>query len=1321
MAILDNQLEDDQHLPLDPTLGGPIVSMASPDLLNVDNITNGGPITAPVSSRGLTLEQLSEVANMSGPGGFAQPFGYIPQSELIANQRYPIYGREIGDLEDINAQSQTALGNLGRGLIKFAGRTTGSFAEGMFTIPNLISSIKSGDASKLSGDPNGIEGTIDGWMESMDNFIPTYQSAFAKAHPFRSIIPFTEGSSYFWGEKFMPNLGFMAGSFASAAVQDVAIGAATGAIGEIPLVASQLGKASLYLNKLFSAETMVGKALGATQLSQLTRLRQLGEELGKSQSQMFALEKLAAMSAAASLGTKARYGMAILGASMNEAGTEGRNGYKMIKEELINQYKFDHFGQGPDAAAMEEIESHSTAGMNTRFGINMALLTASNGLFFGNAFKSIIAGGGPVTGGLQKTLEEFGKIGLKEGSLDVFERKATESIAGKAWNVVKPKLATMFTEGVAEEGGQFAAERGTYDYYTRQYKSKDNKDTRDDLNEIIKSTVYGLNQQFGTQEGIENMVIGALTGLVVGTGQSLFDNYKKQGVDTRLGNAINVLNTQGLTNTIKQMYDNTQTSAFIAKEMQEANASGDVFKYKNLQDTQFFSFVQSRIPSGMHDVTIEQLKMLKDLPKDQFESMFQLDFDATNKKTVGEYVDNLIDKANEIKETSDLINKTFKNPFKNAPNFDDVNTLIEAGNYNTFEDYKTDLAYYAVTSKNVDGRLQSIQTSVSNVNPLISNSMLAQLTSREGLTELRDFYEQKAASLSETIDLYTNAAERKEARDQIKALRTNAEKINLLLKEGKVDDKTFEKLLNFELNGQDATKADVVPLGSANDLRNYGVDINKLGERKEKASKAYDELTTKEGFEKYFEEADQIAKEKAAEVEEEEVAKPEETEQLVVETAYDFVNKGGEKEAVQEGREYEIGKSKLAKLSKIADDRWQVTSPDGTITSFKSEEAAKAALEDINSDLADLTKVRIIGLNEDSTIKVEDVNGDIKNIAPDQLSGYEKIQTDQEKLQKFADDVNKEQAEIELNSGDVAIVDTPITKSEDEGRLVDANILFERTTSEKEEDIASFKPHQLRAVEFLNNVGKFPNRSKIRAILVTPNQEDSLGLTGLTEMQYGVPKDQVPDATTVDFGLVAAVYVEQDGSNVYFVDKDGKRVAKVGETMDMSKLVYSTMPTTDLRYKDKSPKYRAEQKALAEAKQAGWKIKRAELFKEPGYKVYNFTVSKGIPELTKGERNHIGETLVPESVISTQEGLIQVSNTGFIFHKGKQVKVSIGHPYIQYGDTLQNVRSRNFSAKEAKGVFEVLKKISEEVNSQLAAGKPIKINRLYSTYLQNVL
>jgi hypothetical protein len=33
---------------------------------------------------------------------------------------------------------------------------------------------------------------------------------------------------------------------------------------------------------------------------------------------------------------------------------------------------------------------------------------------------------------------------------------------------LNPKLANVFSEGVYEEGGQFAAERGTYDYYTRK-------------------------------------------------------------------------------------------------------------------------------------------------------------------------------------------------------------------------------------------------------------------------------------------------------------------------------------------------------------------------------------------------------------------------------------------------------------------------------------------------------------------------------------------------------------------------------------------------------------------------------------------------------------------------------------------------------------------------------------------------------------------------------------------------------------------------------------------------------------------------------------
>lgn len=1319
MASLDNNLVGDDHLPMDPTLGAPNVDLRSTNSLPLEvPIPSGprsGPMFAPVSNRGYSLAELTQMGNMPGPGGFAQPFQSISEGELMANQRYPVYGRDKGDLEDLNARQQTWYGNMARGIVKGVARAVGTFSQTLTAIPNTISAITNGDISKLSGDPDGYEGTIDNWMENVDKWVgTTYQSAYAKAHPYRGIIPFTEGSSYFWGEKFIPNLGFMAGAVTGAAIQDVAIGAMTEGVGAFPLIGAQLGKASLYLNKLFTGTNAA------------ERLVTIGTALGKTEQQLLNLERLAQLSAAAKLNTGFRYGAAIYTSSMVEAGTESRDGYRKIKEDLIGQYQLEHLGREPDAAAMQEIESYARAGMNTRFGINMALLTASNTLMFGNLYKSMINGGAGATAGAITSIGELGKIGLQEGSLDVFERKAATSLAGRVWDTVRPRAAVMFSEGVFEEGTQFAAERGTYDYYTRKYKSAKNKEEWDSVNEVIKSTVYGMNQQYGTQEGIENMLIGALTGLVVGGGQKLYDNYKGKGTSARLANAINVVNQYGLTNNLKQMYDSTITSAGIAKEMEEANLAGDIYKFKNLQEDQFFNFVQSRVPSGMHEVTIEQLKMLKDLPKEEFTKLFQLDWNSTNKETVSEYVDNLIAKANEIKETTELIDKTFKNPFKNKPDFNNLDTVIEAGNYNTFEDYKTDLAYYATTSKSVDNRLNAIQRSVSEIDPSINNGLLQQLTSKEGLEELRDYYEQRAASLNKTITEYTSPADRKMTRDQVKALRTASEQIGIEVnRNGKLDDKTFEKLLNFELNGQSTSTDNAIPIGSAPALLDYGTDINRLNERKKKASKAYDELTTKEGFEKYFEQAQEMASDADAVIskEEEEEAKKEteEVELPEVETGYEFVNKGGEKEAVQEGREYTKVTFDKAKVNKIDEDRFEVVAPNGNVTYHKTQEAADNAAEEINDRISDLTKFKVVALNPDGTIKVEDSNGNIQNVSTDELVGFEKIQSDQEKLQKFADDVNKEQAEIELNSGSVATVDSSVPVKLDEGKLKDANILFESTTSQSEGDNFVPKPHQARTIEFLNNVATFPNRPKIKAILVTPNQENTLGLEGLAEMQYGKPLADVADATDIDTGLVAAVYVEQDGENVYFVDKEGKRVAKVGEKMDMSKVVFNTMPTTSLRYADKSPRYRADQKDLAEAKAAGWKVKRTELFAAPGYKVYDFTVSNGIPETVQNERNNIAGTLAPQAVISTQEGLIQISSTGFIFNKGKQVKVPVGHPFIQYGDTLQAVRGRTFTAKEAKGVFEVLKKISEEVNNQLAAGKSIKINRLYSTYLQNVL
>ena len=480
-----------------------------------------------------------------------------------------------------------------------------------------------------------------------------------------------------------------------------------------------------------SAEGAAGELLGATQLSKLGRLEKLGAELGKTEAQMLKVTELARLSAAARLGNQFRTTTAILGSAMTEAGVESRNGYSMVKDELLKQYKLTHGDVEPTGEELQQIENYATSAMNIRFGINMALLTVSNALQFGNLYKTMVGGtgGGAITGALTQELEGAGRIGLQEGSLDVFEKKTASSALGRIWDNLRPKTGDIFREGVFEEGGQFAAERGTYDYYTRKYHSDKYKQQWDGVHDLIKSTVYGLDQQFGSTEGLENMLIGGLTGLFVGGIQGAIDNRRGVGKDYRLNTAINVLNHVGITSTLQNNYDSTVTSAGIAKDMEEASASGNVYKYKNLQADEFFNFVTSRLPSGMHDVTIEQLKMLKSLPKEQFESLFQLDFNASNKATVDQYVDGLIAKADDIKETYDTVNTTFKNPFKLDYNTEDVNSIIEGNNHIIFEKYKKDLTYFAAMPEMIKYRLQSIQDSISNINPNITTDILSQVSS----------------------------------------------------------------------------------------------------------------------------------------------------------------------------------------------------------------------------------------------------------------------------------------------------------------------------------------------------------------------------------------------------------------------------------------------------------------------------------------------------------------------------------------------------------------------------------------------------------------
>lgn len=1306
MAIFDNEPiqrnSEGEVIQPKPYLGSPATQEINTSMGGFE--TFGSPDTG---RNGLSIKQLSEFSNLrTNQSSFSSPVQSISRGELLANKRYDFYERGV-DLENVYGLQQSWYDQLGNGIVKMGGLAVGTFLQGFATVPNTMAAIKNGKLSDLSGGTSGYETAIDTWTKNLEDAFPNYYTREEQKHPYLAMLPFAPGSANFWGDKIIKNLGFTAGAIGSAVVQDLAIGAVTEGIGAIPLVASQIGKASLFLNKIFAGTNNVEKALD------------IAKAAGVAADKIFDVKKLGEIAAYTKVSDGFRYGMGIYGSARTEAAIEARESYRTVREELIKQYKLDNVGIEPTGADAEEIENYATDAMNTRFGVNMALLTASNAIQFGNLFKSFSSANKAVTGQVTKELEDLGKIGLKEGSKDVFEKKVAGTIGERVWDSVRPKMANILAEGVYEEGGQYAAEKGTYDYFTRKYKNLSdpkNKENWDTVNETVKSTLTGLKDQFGTSEGLENMVVGALSALISGGIMGKVDSARGVGKDARLQSAINVLNQYGLTGVLFDQYDNTLSSAAIAKDMDEAAKSGDVFKYKNLKNDMLIKFVQSRIPSGMHDVTVEQLNMLKDLDKEEFEKTFGMDFSSSNKSTVSQYVDSLINEVNNIKKISDSIDFTFKNPFKRIINPTTKEEEEQNNNHNDFNTWKAELTYLAAKVPHINERLNSIQQSVSEINPNISNDLLSQLTNKESLKELSASYEEKANQLNKTITEFTSTQDRKSIKDQVKALRTASEKINIGLSNG-VDDKLFNYLLNFEINNQDANADRQVSPEYSSELFNYGHDINRNNALKNRVVELYDNLTSEKGFNKFMNQGEQIRSESAPEEEEKKQT------QLGVGEGPTFKNKSGEQEPIQVNREYQIPESKKARVDNIADDRFQVTSPDGNITFYPSKEKADAVAADLNEEFGNLQKVKVVGINPDGTVKVEDVNGDIYNIEASKLEGYERIQTEQEKLQKFSEDIDKSQKEIESKSGTVSTSPSPIdlnalVKEDPKKSIIN---LFSSTTSTSENDPANLKAHEIRSIELKNNARSFPNRQALRIILVTQNQEKSLGLDGLANLSMG----SVGTHTDVDNGLVAAVYVEQDKNDVYFINEKGERIGKLNEPVDINKVVFDSMPTTSLINRfNKETRYRAtDGKEAAEEQSARWKEKRKQLFDNKGKpESYKFTISRGIADVVDlYARNPVGKTMIDESLIATQEGLVVISTTGTISHQGEDIKFPVGRPVFQYGDVLQFLSNKMFNKEEAETIFEVMNLMSKSINNQLAAGRKVKIDSDYATFLQNLL
>ena len=325
-------------------------------------------------------------------------------------------------------------------------------------------------------------------------------------------------------------------------------------------------------------------------------------------------------------------GVSTLGASLTgavgEAGMEARGIKDQTRESLIKQREAKQ-----NNLTDEEIENYADSAGNAGFALNVAIVGASNFIQFGKMFSSY-----------SNDTRSLNKIINKAGTFEADKIGTLSKIA---------KNSFIPLEEATQEGLQYTTEKGVSDYYSK----KNSPDAVGTFNDMVHSTLHGLEQTLGTKEGLESMLIGAILG-GGGVPSSIKNNMR---TEAHTAQAVATLNQYKALPNVKALYESAIRHTALQKDADKALQENNIFAYKNAQFDQFKNYVKSRIDSDKFDTLTDELNDIKNLDKDEFIKTFGLQEGSDKVKSVGEFVEKLKTKATELKNISESIDQRFPN------------------------------------------------------------------------------------------------------------------------------------------------------------------------------------------------------------------------------------------------------------------------------------------------------------------------------------------------------------------------------------------------------------------------------------------------------------------------------------------------------------------------------------------------------------------------------------------------------------------------------------------------------------------------------------
>lgn len=1253
-----------------------------------EKIVNLGGVNRPIPSPGILQNPGNQV-----PGNSPSPrdmfLGIMKQNQSTSLPNIPVSSfytgnrfeqtRPFSDYEEMAAQQQSGFEQFRNGIGKMVGLAGTSFISGtaglLYGIGSAASTLK---FSNLYNNP--VTQMMDQAQSGMEDYLPNYYKKSEQDAEWWS--PDNWYTANFWGDKVFKNIGYGIGSIAG--------GAAWTKVFKLIGQTNSLVRAGKGLEVSANIEKAMGIVPKTQKLSAiestLANLSQGARDIIKNNGDRFLTS---------AMGT------------FGEASIEALQKMNEFRNSAIEEYK-NEFGYAPQGEDLNEINEFAEKAGNYVWGMNTVLLTGSNYFQLPK-----------ILGSSRKVEKAFINKLTQEGLGKEFIEKTAKTRFGKLLDTTTGLSRFLISPvEAAEEGLQFSVATGVDDYFDRAYKNKE------ELGSFLE-TVYGaMGNVFGegiektltTKEGIESLIIGSLAGGIQQAPMSIYTEgltgrggQRKRNTDI----ALKQLNETNIQAALKDQADFMAIGVGSQAMRQQAIENNDVLSEKDYEKDFTLSYLMPRAKYGKMDSVYNELDYYKQQAlAGGFEELQSagIAFDGETKEQFVQRIGNLENTAKSLNKHYDNINLNYAGVLLTDKDGNVVND--KKGNpLRKYAPVVVDKLVYAAS------KIDDYSARIPGVNAELAAAGIPTVNILQNILENN---KPNKESVKEALDQINAMDVTNDTKDDLK--RSLSDLIELSLR---------RKLFINQYNGIKEKPLNYTYFSASEKVREMGSV----------------ELTQKEGKKnvtKSFEVGKEYSLDEPIRLE---------NGKLVLAPKLTILSQtlGGEFEVrLPDGRE--------VFLSPLEFKAYGLTEEDNA--SPELEKALDQAIDEVLSlpEYKDIPKIPgmskyqfVNSIGDEKLLK--DILKRFNDIAKVVIEEKKDVKRAEEEIKKNKKEIIKQIDDVipgeEVETFPPTLEELEKKASDDTGELgylPSADKFFIRSTTASE-DVTyegydpNPDPHIVRSRIFLNNVRKFSNNDNILAIPFTVKQAESIpGLDKLIRLSYGISEEEYNsegfdkkafDAKIKDVatGFVGMLFVEQDPvtKEMFYIDQDGNRINKLGEEIDLTKVIFQTMPTTEVKYSDGSDRYRGPEKPQFLANAVAWGAARKKMFDDSSVSAYKFEVSRGVPVVepnVEGRMNEFavgGGHLATDDEIYSMKGLIEVVTKGFVAFQGQSIKMRKGTTVLKNKDVLVYLNNAKFGRKKAQSIYRVMKALVDEMVQSGKAGKAINLNKQYIAFLKSVM